>query len=148
MSARFPSKPRQRERSEQAAIAQLLRALGAKVYTLGTTRRKTDSHFGTMQTPGLPDLIAFLKWPPPTRDRRVAATEIALGLTRQLLVVECKAAGGRMRPEQNEFRGLAIAAGVAHVVGGFDEVIAWLIAAGHMRADQVPHYRRPAETAP
>lgn len=126
--------PRQRERSEQAVIAQLLRALGAKVYTLGTTRRKTDSHFGTMQTPGLPDVIAFLKLPPaPTMPT----------WTRRMLVIECKAPGGRLRPEQNEFRGLCLAADVAHVVGGLDDVIAWLITHGHANANQFPHYRVP-----
>lgn len=145
MTPSLPSKPRQRERSEQAAIVQLLRALGAKVYTLGTTRRRGD-YQGTMQTPGLPDIIAFLKWPPPTRgDSRVADTAAALGLTRELLAIECKAEGGRMRPEQVEFRDLAIAAGVAHVTGGVDAVIAWLVARGHLRADQVAHYRQPTE---
>lgn len=135
MKTRFPSKPRQRERSEQAAIVQLLRALGAKVYTLGTTRRRGD-HQGTMQTPGLPDVIAFLKHP----------TSLDCTRTRQLLFIECKAPGGRMRSEQVEFRGLAIAAETAHVTGGVDAVIAWLIQHGHLRADQVAHYRQPAPT--
>lgn len=131
----------QRERSEQAAITHLLRSLGAKVYTLGTTRRKSDSHFGTMQTPGLPDLIAFLKWPPPGRDPRVADAAVSLGLTRRLLVVECKASGGRLRSAQAEFRDLALAGGIAHVVGGIDDVMAWLIANDYLKPDQVAHAR-------
>ncbi len=51
--------PRISEKAEQQAIVDLLRLIGAKVYILGTKRRKGDYH-GTMQTPGIPDLYAFL----------------------------------------------------------------------------------------
>lgn len=143
---RFPSmqrkKPVQRERGEQAAIRHLLLSLGAKVYTLGTTRRRGDQHFGTMQSPGLPDLIAFLKFPPAASRLAPIAEANALS-TRQLLFIEVKAAGGRMRSEQIEFRGLAIASDVAHVAGDADAVIAWLVEHGHMPASSVAHYRQP-----
>lgn len=141
MKTRMPSAPRVPEKVVQQHVAQLLRAVGAKVYTLGTVRRRGD-HPGTMQTPGLPDVIAFLKWPSPARaDSRVAGTAEALGLTRQLLIIECKAEDGRLRSEQVEFRGLVMAAGIAHITGGVDDVIAWLVAHGHAKATQFPHYR-------
>lgn len=142
MSARFPSKPRQRERSEQAAIVHLLRSLGAKVYTLGTTRRRGD-FMGTMQSPGLPDVIAFIKrktW----YDVGVPPLD---GVTRRLVFIECKAKGGRLRPEQQELREMCLAGDIAHIVGGVDDVIAWLINQRYLKADQVAHYRvlQPAE---
>src|SRR3990167_11056267 len=52
------------ERAEQAACLKILRLLGAEVYVLGTTRKRGD-HPGTMMTPGLPDLYAFLPMGPP-----------------------------------------------------------------------------------
>lgn len=138
----FPSRPpRQRERAEQAAIVRLLRSLGATVYTLGTTRRKGD-FMGTMQTPGLPDLIAFIK-----RKTWLDVDTPLDGITRRVLFIECKAKGGRLRPEQAEFRALTLQADVAHVVGGVDEVIAWLIDQRYLKADQVAHYRQPATAA-
>jgi len=122
-------KPQQRERGEQDGIVKLLRSLGAKVYVSGTTRRAGDFH-GTMQTPGIPDLEAFLP-------RRSSQGD----LSRELLKVEVKAAGGRLRPEQAEYRDLCGDADVHHVVGGIDDVVAWLIAHGYLRPAQVPHYR-------
>ena len=130
MPARAPRTIRHPERHEQNAIRGLLATLGAKVYVLGTTRKKGD-YAGTMQTPGLPDLIAFLPWDG-ERD-----------LTRTLLVIECKAKGGRLRPEQAEFMVMCLEAAVHHVVGGLDDVIAWLVQHGYVKADSVPHYRLP-----
>lgn len=123
----------QREKVEQAHIVQLLRALGAEVYVLGTRRRRGDFQ-GTMQTPGVPDVMAFLK----------ASDRDALSPARVMLFVECKAPGGRLRPEQARFRELALDADVRHVVGGYDDVIDWLVRTGHARAEQFPHYRRQA----
>lgn len=115
--------PRVSERVVQAQIVALLRSLGAKVYVLGTVRRRGD-YQGTMQSPGIADLLVFLRG-------------------RQLWV-ECKAAGGRMSPAQVEFQALCGMAGVAHVVGGVDAVLAWLVDAGIVKADNVAHYRQPA----
>ena len=95
------------ERAEQRAIVQLLTHLGAKVWQLGTTRRHGD-YQGTMQTPGLADLQAFL----PTRGAFTGPW--------RLLVIEVKAPGGRLRPEQAVYRACCVGAGVAHVVGGVD----------------------------
>ena len=58
------------EKEIQADIVKLLETVGAAVYKIGTTRKKGD-HQGTMQTPGIPDLCAFVKMPatrciPPT----------------------------------------------------------------------------------
>lgn len=116
---------RQPERIEQAGIVKLLRSLGATVYVLGMTRRRGD-HPGTMQTPGLPDLLAFIRRPD---DGPV------------LLAIECKAVGGRLSEAQRGFRALCQQAAVAHVVGGIDAVIAWLLERGYLKADQVAHYR-------
>lgn len=137
-------KPQQRERGEQAGIVKLLRSLGAKVYTLGTTRRSGD-FMGTMQTPGLPDVIAFL--PASSALTQTGASSDACRATpRRLLFVEVKAPGGRLRPEQVEFREASLAANLAHVVGGLDVVVAWLIANGYLRDSQVPHDRARQES--
>ena len=112
------------ERVVQRQIVHLLRSVGAQVWVLGTTRRRGDYH-GTMQTPGLPDLIASVKG--------------------HMLMVECKAAGGRLRPEQRVFQQACQDCGVAHVVGGVDEVVAWLVGEGILRADALPHYRVAAK---
>ena len=127
------------ERVEQAHIVQLLRSLGAAVYVLGTVRRRGD-YPGTMQTPGLPDLYVVL---PPAR---LPATRPTLR-GHSPLWVEVKAQGGRLRPAQVAFQAQCIVAGVPHVVGGLDAVIAYLIAGGWLAAASVPHYRRPAPPA-
>ena len=117
---------RQPERAEQRGIVRLLQHIGARCWVIGTTRRRGDYH-GTMQTPGLPDLIAHLP-----RGQGV-------------LFVEVKAKGGRLRPEQAEFRMACTACAppyqVHHVVGGLDSVIAYLVHLGLLKAEQVPHYR-------
>lgn len=111
------------EKAEQAAIVELLETLGAKVYVLGTVRKHGD-HPGTMQTPGLPDLLIYL--------RRVHRPEAAIWA--QLLTVEVKARGGRLRPAQREYADLAEGAAVAHIVGGLDAVIEWLTDRGYLKA--------------
>lgn len=121
--------PRVPEKAVQVQIVTLLRSIGARVYVLGTTRRRGDYH-GTMQTEGLPDLLAFL----PAK----------AGHAPRLLAVEVKAAGGRARPEQLIFRDCCEATGVAHVLGDLDALFAWLIAEGYLRRDNVGHYHQPA----
>lgn len=118
------------ERVVQSQIVATLRTIGAAVYVLGTKRRKGD-YQGTMQTPGISDLVVFL--PPRTRQRWV------------LLFVEAKAHGGRLSPEQKVFRDLCVNADVAHVAGNLDAVIGWLMANDYLKANQIPHYRLPAE---
>jgi hypothetical protein len=93
------------EKATQAAVVALLHKVGFRVWTIGTTRPNGD-HRGTCQSPGLPDLLAFGRG--------------------RLLVVEVKARGGVLRPEQVAFRAECQAAGVAHVVGGVEDVWAWL----------------------
>ena len=116
------SKPRPRlERHEQADGVKLLRLLGAAVYVLGTVRPRGD-HPGTCMTPGLCDVMAFLP---------------AGLMARRLLCWEVKSATGRLRPEQAAFRGQCEAAGVDHVVGDLTALMAWLVAHGYLRADQV-----------
>lgn len=108
------------ERLEQQQIVQVLEWVGAKVYTLGTTRKRGD-HQGTMQTAGLADLLAFL----PYEHRETRRGE-------QLLVVEVKSATGRMSDAQVEFAEHCNAAGIDHVVGGLAAVVRWLLDAGYL----------------
>jgi hypothetical protein len=117
------------ERQQQAQIVALLTSLGGKVWTLGTTRKRRDHH-GTMQSPGLPDLIAFI----PTKHQTEARHW-------EFLVVEVKAKGGRLRPEQQTFRDLCHAAGIPHIVGDLDAVFAWLLDKGYLRREQINHAR-------
>jgi hypothetical protein len=134
----FPTRPRalkHPERHEQKAIVGLLSSLGGRVWVLGTTRKKGD-HQGTMQTPGMVDCIAFLKRPGDSAREPFAPARV-------LLMIECKAKGGRLRPEQAMFREMCLEAEVHHVVGGVDAVIAWLVQYGFIKADSVPHYRIP-----
>ena len=93
------------EKAVQQQVVALLHKVGFRVWTIGTTRPNGD-HRGTCQSPGLPDLLAFGRG--------------------RLLVVEVKARGGTLRPEQVAFRAECQAAGVAHVVGGVEDVWAWL----------------------
>jgi len=63
-------RPVQHEKGEQAGGIKLLRTLGATVYTFGTRRSRgkacprcgtfVPEHQGTRQTPGIPDVFAFL----------------------------------------------------------------------------------------
>lgn len=117
------------EKTEQAHIVQLLTGLGARVWVLGTRRPRGDFQ-GTRQTPGIPDLYAVI----PHRQRGISTA----------LWVECKAAGGRLRPEQVAFQQACHQAQVAHVVGGLDAVIGWLLQGEFIEARQVPWYRLPA----
>lgn len=128
-SRRFARPVRVSEKAEQAHIVQLLRSIGAKVFVSGTVRRRGD-FAGTMQTPGIPDVEAFL---PPRWD---------CGLWR-VLKVEVKRVGGQLRPEQAEYRDLCSRANVAHVIGPLDAVIAWLAAEGYVKTSQFPTYRQP-----
>jgi hypothetical protein len=130
---------RQAEKVEQAHGIKLLLALGARVYVSGTRRRRGD-YPGTMQTPGIPDVEAWLPQPR-TRDTRMG------GPLRVLLKWECKRAGGRLSDAQREYQQLCGDADVAHVVGPLDELIGWLIDADYLRPDQVAHYRLPAGRA-
>lgn len=125
--------PRVPEKTVQAHVVQLARTVGGKVWVIGGHRRRTD-YQGTMQTPGLSDLVLFI----PEGDRW------------HLVFFECKAKGGRLSPEQVIFRDLVLAVAanasvVHHLVGGLDAFIAWLVTRGLVRTENVPHYRRPLE---
>ena len=115
-----PSRP---EKVEQAHGVRLLRLIGAAVYVSGTVRRKGD-YQGTMQTPGIPDVEAWLPWPQDTSSDA--------GPTRRPLKWECKRAGGQLSPEQEAYRQHCLDAGVAHVVGPLDSLVAWLVGAGYL----------------
>lgn len=109
--------PRTSEKAIQRDVCALLRRLGAAVYTIGTVRRRGD-HPGTMQTPGLPDVLCFL----PIRDGR-----------RTLLLLELKAQGGRLSTHQKAFRAYCEQAQLGYVTGNLDTVIAWLEEAGYLK---------------
>ena len=122
----------QPEKAEQAGIVKLAMSLGGRVYVLGTRRRAGD-YQGTMQTPGIPDLLVFL----PVRWHTSGE---AVGY-RQLWI-EVKAATGRLSDAQNTFQGLCAMSGQPHVVGGVTEFCGWLIAQGYLTREQVPWYRQ------
>jgi hypothetical protein len=114
--------PRVPERIVQAQIRAALLAIGAKVYTIGRPPRRDAVYHGTGQTPGIPDLYVLLPESPfPT-------LASAHGLW-----IECKAKGGRLRPAQAEFAQLCGEAGIPHLVGGLDEVLAYLQQHGYVR---------------
>lgn len=122
------SRRNQPEKIEQAHCCRLIRSVGGKFYTVGTRRRR-DDYQGTMQTPGLPDLIAFLpaaKYGPAT-----------------LLFFEVKAPGGRASSAQLEFACDCVNSSTPYLRGGVLELTAWLIRRGYLKAENVPHYRRP-----
>ena len=104
------------EKEIQADIVKLLKTVGAAVYKIGTKRKKTD-HQGTMQTTGIPDLVAFVKVLSP------------YPYTVQLWV-EVKRPRAVMSAQQMTFHMHALEAGCEHVTGGVDEVLAWLKARG------------------
>lgn len=126
-------RPQQPEKAQQEQGIALLRSLGGAVYRLGVRRRATDFQ-GTMQTPGLPDVQAFL----PHRGSGV----------RTFVCWEVKAPGGRLRPEQLTFQTHCFEAGVAHVAGDLTALMHWLVGAGFLRADQLPASRQDAPTVP
>ena len=105
------------EKEIQADIMEMLETVGATVYRIGTTRKKGD-YQGTMQTPGIPDLLAFVRIPArKMTDMRPHAVQ---------LWIEVKRPGGKMSDTQLAFRWNALNAGCEYVVGGVDEVLAWL----------------------
>lgn len=132
LSKVFAKKLRISEKTEQAHGVQLLRSIGSKVYVLGGHRRKGD-YQGTMQTEGIADVEAFL---PPRRNTSMV-------LRRVFLKWECKAVGGRLRPEQREYQALCAEADVVHVVGPYDALVSWLAAHGYVKLESFPHYRQP-----
>lgn len=145
LSATPRRRPVQREKHEQVQVVQLLTSLGGRVYVLGTRRRRgapcphcgafVAEHQGTRQTPGIGDVLAYL--PPPPLGARLNGY-VALW-------VECKAAGGRLSDDQQAFRTFTVGAGIAHVVGGLNDVIAWCLREGYLKPDQVLHERLPKE---
>lgn len=114
--------------------AALLRALGGRVYELGHRRSRPNpecpvcrKNMTTRQTPGLPDVEAFL--PIRGTDRWT------------FLKWEVKHGGNTLSPEQRTFRDLCGWASVWHVSGDLDALMAALVLAGFLKAENVPHYR-------
>lgn len=137
------TRPRLSEKREQQHIVQALRAVGATVYVLGTVHRGEPGSMTTRQTPGLPDLCVHLPDAPkgrvPDMDRWVAGVELSPCAAHQLWI-EVKAQGGRLRPAQAGFRDFCRLAGVPHLVGGLDVVLAYLQQQGYLR--EIAHYRQ------
>lgn len=138
------------EKSEQRHIEELLTKLGAKVYHVGTHRRRED-YQGTMQTPGIPDVLAFLPKPllmPP--GRLTPAHELIFARRATIVFIEAKRRGEKIKPgsAQDEFREFCAYADVLHWTGTLDNVIAGLIAGGWLSPGSVPHYRLPPELRP
>jgi VRR-NUC domain len=110
------------EKFIQRDIQKLLLLLGAKVYVLGTRRAQGD-HQGTRQSPGLPDLIAFLPARLPSRRSRI-------------LLIEVKRPGNDLSQAQFDFQTLCQRADIAYVTGNLDRVLTWLTAEGYLHATQ------------
>jgi hypothetical protein len=127
------------EKAVQSQIVNLLRSVGASVYVIGT-RRPRGEFQGTRQTPGIPDIYAFL--PPPRLKPNIT--------TLTPVWIEVKAADGRLRPEQADFQDQCARTGgvLKHVVGGVDQVVTLLVAGGWLRADGVAHYRHSEGNSP
>lgn len=129
---RLPRGPRVPETQVQWQCVTLYRSMGARVYVIGTKRRQGD-YQGTMQSPGVADLLIFL---PP----------LSAGATRKVqLWHEVKAELGRLSDDQKLFRADCAASDQAHIVGGIDAAYEFLINGGWLDAKNVPHYRRPKE---
>ncbi len=130
------------EKVEQAHIKQLAETVGCTVVVFGVTRRGSKcecgkwvaGHQGTQQTPGIPDLEIWL----PVRASFIAGQ-------RELVKWETKAVGGQLSPEQRDYRDLCAVSGVTWGSGTYDDFIQFLVARGLVKADSVPHYRRPQE---
>jgi len=111
-------KRQQPERAEQRAILDLLKLVHAEVWVLGTVRKRGDWP-GTRQTPGLPDILAFVRCP------------LMIYPPAQFIAIEVKASSGRLSPDQRRFEAACRRADVTYLVGGVDAVLAWLRARGH-----------------
>lgn len=131
------------EKVEQQHAIRLLEFVGGKVYNLGTSRPRPNPECPvclrnqtTRQTPGLADVEAWL----PKLDELGRRTE-----ARILLKYEAKAHGRGMSDEQVKYRALCEAAGVYHVAGPCNALIAWLLEHHYVTAAQLPHYRLPKD---
>lgn len=122
--------PRVPEKVVQAQGVNLIRSIGGAAWVLGTRRRRGD-HPGTMQSPGVPDVIFFLP-PPPLRGAPV------IGFW------EVKARDGRMSREQVVFRDCCLAASAPHVTGDLDALIVFLADGGWIVRKNLAHYRSAA----
>lgn len=139
---RRPSSSVPLEKVEQAHLVQLYESFGGKVYQLGTRRKRGErcphckgfvpnTDHGTHQTPGVSDLLVFL----PTNPRlRAGSVELVFHEVK-------RAKGGRLSPDQQAFGEWCIRACQAHVVGGLDAGIAFLISTGRASRTQFAHYR-------
>jgi ribosomal protein S27AE len=134
------ARPVQHEKVEQAQILALCAVVAEAVWTLGTRRGRGKAcpacgtfvaeHQGLRQTPGHPDLVIFLR-PRPGDPDGVPA----------LLYWETKAGRNATSADQDRFLALAARCGVAVGVGDYQAFVAYLIAAGRLKVESVPHYR-------
>lgn len=136
--------PRVPEKVVQQQIREALIKVGAKVYTIGRPPRRDAVHKGTGQTPGIPDLLVFLpespRLVPSPLDRWPDGSPVMVATPTHMLWIEVKAKGGKLREEQAEFQARCRRAGVDHLVGGLDAVLAYLVEHGYV--SEVAHYRR------
>lgn len=130
------------EKVVQQHVVRLLETVGSHVYVLGTRRSRgqrcpackefvPNTDHSTHQTPGISDVYAMV--PDPEMDGQ-----------RRPMWVECKAEGGRPSPAQVRFAEQCRAAGIWHVTGDLDDVIAFLLDKQVLKRWQVAHYRLPA----
>lgn len=129
------------EKVVQEHIVRALRTIGAHVYILGRPglrdRRCPKCHQvvhveqGTRQTPGIPDLMAFLPMSP-------------TGYPAHFLQIEVKAIDGRRSEDQKRWAVYCEETNQPYLCGGLDVVLAYLKDRGYVR--EYAHYH--AQEAP
>jgi hypothetical protein len=142
MTRRYGKRGDPLEKVVQHDIIDALAKVGARSWSIGTTRSQgrdcphcgqfvPNTDRGTRQSEGLCDVISFVPLPPYSDPCRPSA-----GTRTVLLFVEAKRGGNSMSLEQGEFLHQALAVGppVHHVTGGLDEVLAWLQKMGRVKA--------------
>ena len=148
MRVRFRA-PRVRETVIQRQIVKVLKTVNAEVYEIGRPPHRDDTnvHKGLRQSPGVPDLIVHMPVAPlPLRDRAHQSAGWARlrdgqwFMDAHTLWIEVKGEGGKLSEAQQGFRDFCLMANEPHIVGGLDEVLAYLVEHGYVK--ETAHYRQ------
>jgi len=140
----------QREKIVQSQGEKLFMSLGAQVYRFGTRRaqrcwncHEISKDQGTRQTPGPADIQAFL--PPPRYPVDESVRHVFAHPRRRYQVMwEAKRdPHQKLSDDQAVFAAMCHDADVLHVYGDLSALFAFFILHGWLKADNVPHYRRP-----
>jgi hypothetical protein len=135
--------PRVRETVVQRQIVKALAVIGATVYEIGRPPHRDDTnvHKGLRQSPGVPDLCVHMpvaRYPIVTR--HTEAGDESMLMPPHTLWIEVKAVGGTLSEAQKGFRDFCLLADEPHIVGGLDEVLAYLQHYGYVK--ETAYYRQ------